>query len=393
MIFLLIWSLVCLIISFFLSNKKLLSPSVLTSVVWFFVFFLYYIVDHTLPPINTQFQIGVFLWITFFCFSSLIVQRISIKSSKQQYASKLVRQLYFIISVFTFPLIFIFAYQAITLGTSGSWSMDLRMAAVGQTENFSRPFGGLFVLLWKSAYIVELIYYSKKNRLRLILLALFYLTFGFVTMAKAVFLDFVLISVAVLYMKEKIKLRYILEILGVLLVIFMWMQSLRHSIEIGASESNEFLTIYILGNMTSFDTLEASSSLHFGENVFRFLYEFAYKIKISTIEPVNVLLPWIKEPIQTNTYTSLYPYFVDFGFKGIAISSIVLGFLAGVVYKMTKNKSDLSIAIYALCVPFFIFQYVAEMFLTNFWANMVTIVLVWLPFYIGRSKYLFIKKI
>ena len=76
---------------------------------------------------------------------------------------------------------------------------------------------------------------------------------------------------------------------------------------------NDFISMYFLSGMPAFDTVKPYSSLHFGENTFRFFYALSYEFGFSKIEPVDPVLQFIKVPTITNTYTVLYPFYKDFG--------------------------------------------------------------------------------
>lgn len=43
-------------------------------------------------------------------------------------------------------------------------------------------------------------------------------------------------------------------------------------------------------------------------------------------------------PVPTNVYTVMFPYYVDFGYYGLVIFSLILGFGWGMLYNGVKRK-------------------------------------------------------
>ncbi len=377
--FLLIWLVLLLFVSYLLSNRDLMAPAVVTSGIWIFMLLMFLILKHSLPPLN-QVLLSIFLWTTCFVFAALLVQslRFSVSSLGEKVPSVRIRDIYFLLSVFTYPLLLMFAYHAIKNGETGIWALDLRKAVV---DSEGGPYGGLYLILWKVAYAIELTYYSRKNRLRFYVLLFLYVSMGILLMSKAVFLELALITIIILWYKGKIKMRHLLYSLAALCVLFITLQKMRHHLSSAEGAKNDFFVLYIIGHMSAFDTLEPCSASNFGENVFRIFYAVPYKLGFSEIKPVDTLLPWIEEPINTNTYTGFYPFFVDFGQKGVALFALIFGSLFGWLYKKRKRGGgQFFIILYALLFNGLIMQYVAELFLTNFAAYAYSVLLVMLPF-------------
>lgn len=390
MILVFIFLIFLLFISLLLSKNNFFSPGVITPGIWLICFCLFFILDHNLPSLSIKFLWALSLWVGCFCLFSNLFQ-IPKYSQNNYKPSRFIRDLYFIVSILMFPSVLFFAYKAILLGDSGNWAMDLRLAALGKSKHFVVAYGGWHIFLWKAAYLIELMFISKRNKWRVVLLALFYLVFGVLTMSKTILLDLIIITIVVLYFKEKIKAKYLLFSIIMVVFGFVWIQTLRHSISINSDNSNEFLVIYALSSMSAFDTLIPLSTTSWGENTFRFFYEVFYKLGVFDIQPVSPILEWIIKPIATNTYTIMYPFYKDFGFKGILIVGSLFGILYGYLFKKSQQKSYVYQILYAVFIPFLLFQYVGETFLTNFLGNMVLIVLLFIPFWSTKYK-LFTKK-
>ncbi len=376
-------------LSFICSNKNILSPGVLTSGIWIACFLLFWILQHNLPPLKHQFLLSISLWVSILCISSLLMQSLHFKKSIfQTPPSIFIRNTFFWISVATFPLLILFAIEAINSGVTGNWALDLRLAAIGQTNFTDQAFGGLYIIVWQVTYIIELFYFSRKNWWKVLILGFFVLSFGFLTMAKITFLEFFIKTVCILYFSKKINLKHILiGVIGIFFI-FISLQVIRYNKEMDSDDKIGFLITYVVGNMSAYDTLEPASSNHCGENVFRFFYSLAYKTGLSDIEPVNTILKFIKKPLNTNTFTGMYPFFKDFGYVGVGIFACILGLMYGWIFKKAQQGNVLYILIYTIILPTIIMQYVAELFFTNFTLYLKQIIILIIPFLFSKYKLL-----
>jgi len=391
MIFVLILCIALLVLSFINSKRNIMSPGVITSGIWIFCLTLFAILPHNLPPLSIQFLGSLSIWVTILCLSSLAIQSTSTKFSNIE-PSRLVRDIFFWISILSFPAFLLFARDAIQLGTSGNWSMDLRLAALGQTKHSKEIYGGIHLIIWQVSYLIELFYYSKKNRNRVFILGLMILSFAFLTMSKAAFLEFFIKTIGILYFRKKVNIKHILIGLGSLFFLFTILQAIRYSTKVESVNKEDFAVTYLLSSMSAFDAMLPASSIHWGENVFRFYYSAAYKIGLVSYEPIDTLLPFIKKPIITNTYTGMYPFLKDFGYSGIVIFSLLLGLLYGFIFNKAQKGSTFYIILYSTFIQFILMQYVAEMFITSLLAYVKQIILLAIPFWAARAKIFSIDK-
>ncbi len=389
MIFVFLLCLLFVFVSLIVSKNNVFSPAVITSVVWLVVFSLFWVLNHNLPHFNTKFLLAISLWICLFCLSSLLMQSVNFKVPDLT-PSQFVRDLFFWISVVSYPFFLLYVRDALSFGETGNWALDLRFAALGKTSHFKEPYGGWNVMIWNVAYLIEFFYFSKKNRIRVFILAFILLSFGFFTMSKIVFLDFFIKTISISFFRRKVTLKqFFISILSIVLF-FVIIQSARQGLQAKSIDENDLLVLYVLGNPVAFDTLTPNSSIHFGENVFRIFYVISEKIGISSIEPIDPILPFIKKPISTNTYTVLYPFFKDFGYWGVGIFSLFFGLLFGWIFRKAQQGSDFFIILYVLLVSAIVMQYVAEQFLTQLPSYIKQTVLLLFPFI--AMKYNFFKK-
>lgn len=373
------------ILSFVCSKKDIIGPGVITSGIWLFCLSLFCTLHHNLPALSEQFLGALSIWVTFFCLSSLLIQSLSTKNTIGE-PSKLIRDLFFWISIITYPFFIFFVRDALILGHSGSWSSDLRLAALGKTSNFKEIYGGIHVIIWQVSYMIELFYFSKKNRKRVFILGFIFLSFGFFTMSKSLFLEFFTRTIIVLYFSKKIKVKHILFGAGGLYFLMVIIQSIRNSANVDTVNSQSFTVLYLLSSMTAFGTIVPGSALHWGENVFRLFYSTSYKLGISSISPIDILLKFINKPISTNTYTIMYPFFKDFGNWGVGIFATIYGLTFGWVFKKAQNGSAFFVLIFATLGLSIITQYGGELLLTNISGYFKQIILLSIPFWATRIR-------
>lgn len=373
------------------SRNNIFSPSVITGFVWAFALTSYLFLGKGLPDLSATLLIGITLWVIGVGGGSLVTQSATYRNSRLDNPSHLIRDIYLFLSVIFLPKLYFFVTAALANATSNAhWAFKIRMAATGQGSGFDEPFSGFFVLIWEVCLLLELLCYDKKKKWRLIVASLCFLAFGAATMSKIVFLNFFLFSTSILYFKGHIKMKQIVGGLCILLVLFATLQSIRSAIKF--SDVNEsFLVTYIVSNLCAFDTLTPCSSLHFGENTFRIFYAIAYKTGLSGIEPIDAMLKWIEKPIETNTYTTLYPFYVDFGIGGVIIFSLLTGFFYGWLFKKAQNGSNFHITIYAIVLSFIIMQYAAEQIITNLSGFFKLFVLLLIPFACTKHNFLVVK--
>ena len=373
---------VCIVLAILgltVSKNNIFSPSVITPVVWIVVLLLFVALPHDLPPLSWQFFGSLLLWVAMMCLGAMFTQSFRYRVSVSE-PSQLIRDIFFWVSVATFPLLLLFVKEALQTGETGNWALDLRLAAIGKTSTFKEVYGGLYLIVWQVAYLIELFYYSKKNRHRVIILGLMFLALGIGTMSKTILLEFILKTVGILFFKNKIKMKHFVVALVVLLVAFVVMQSMRYNSSVGALDRKSFLITYVVGNTSAFDTLEPNSSTHCGENVFRMYYAISNKLGLSDVKPVDPILPFIYKPLETNTYTAMYPFFKDFGYWGVGVFALLYGLLFGWIFRCAQEGSPMFIILNAIIIPIVVMQYVGDVFITNLSGYIKQIILLALPF-------------
>lgn len=386
MIYVCILCLLLLALSYVCSNESILAPAVIVSGVWFVTTFLFLVLDHNLNPATSKFMVAISIWVATFCISSLLAQSLKFNISfANTNPSQIARDIYFYFSLITLPFFLHNIYIIISSGFGENIFSVLRYANVSGFENKGiAPTTSFFVIFWLVSYSMELINYSKQNRWRVILLFILNLLYAFISMSKANFLTLFLVTIIILFYKEKIKLKTILIGLMLLIVVFFSIQTLRRDRFSTKLDTKDFVSLYLLAGIPAFETLEPESSEHFGESTLRLFYAINYKLGYSQIEPEDPILKFVHVPIGTNVYTTLYPYYKDFGLTGVTFFGLFLGFLFGVLYNKLRQKDQYALILYALLSICVAMQFMNEVVFTTLSQNLQYIIIAYIPFLISR---------
>jgi oligosaccharide repeat unit polymerase len=78
---------------------------------------------------------------------------------------------------------------------------------------------------------------------------------------------------------------------------------------------------------------------------------------------------------------------------GIAVFSIFLGLLMGIVYKKAQTKNSFFIVFYAYVLMMVIMQYAAEYFFTNMAGHIKFVILLGIPYIVGTHNLLRINNV
>lgn len=382
---------ILLVLGLTCSKNDFTSPSVVTSAVWLACACMFQWAEHPLPPLQTRTIWAIGVWTTCLCFSSLCTQACHYSQSKLNEPSLIIRNIYLALSVLTFPLLLQFASNAIATGETGNWALDLRMAALGKTKTYTEPYENFFVLVWQASFLLEVIATHGHSKKRMFLSGFIFISYGFVTMSKIVITTSLIMAATILYMKKRATGKQITYATLCSVVLITAIQLLRHP-ELNNGGGANMLAVYTYGNMSSLDTIKPGSAAHWGENTFRIFYAILHKLSIIRTEPVDPLLEWINKPLQTNTYSGLYPFFKDFGATGVAVAATLMGGLYGWIYKKAKSGNNYYIALHAFFIQLIILQFVAEQFLTILSRNLKFILLLAIPFICTKHGLLLLKE-
>jgi oligosaccharide repeat unit polymerase len=379
---------ISLVLSLYIT-RKILAPATIVSGIWLFCILAYWLYPHGYINLSDQFYIGISLWVGFFTFFSLFRQSTSIRDRHTDEPAKLVRDIYFIITLISFPISVWGIFSIVQAhGLTNHLYASLRNIAIGNIRGVEEgASNNYFATLWLVTYAIELLHFNRKNLGRLIILLLVNFAWAFLVMAKMNFLNLIITSLAILFFKNIIKPKVIYISLAVVFSFFTFLQVIR---TVGAENEDDlhydFFSQYVLSGMPAFEKIKPESSKYFGESSFRFFYKVSEKLGISDKTPENALQPFInvgkKEASYSNVYTTLYPFFKDFGYLGIIIFGALTGFFYGYLYKGLINKNNAFMVSYSILTASIFIQFMSDNTLSTLSFILQIIIFSHLPYWI-----------
>ncbi|VBB46866.1 conserved membrane hypothetical protein [uncultured Paludibacter sp.] len=376
------------------TSKNIFAPATIVSALWLFCILAYNLYPHNLFHLRIQFYTGISIWVGVFTLSSLLTQSIFQKANNTENPNLSLRNLYVFITLISFPYVMWHIFNILKeAGLLNNIFLNLRSAAMGSVKGLEEGTSkNYFAPLWLVAYVIELLHYRKKQRLWiLITLLLINLTWAFLIMSKMTFLNIFVSTFIILFFYRKIKTKTILISLGAVFIFFTYFQILR-SREMELKDNKlkyDFFTLYVLGGMPAFETVKPRSSNYSGENTFRFFNAVTYKTGLKSQKPSSPILEFVNvgknNDVFTNTYTTLYPYFKDFGFKGIFFFAIFVGFFYGYLYKKALKKDNPMVIIYSIFFTALLTQFMNETTFTTLSFLIQIIILSHLPYWMNKK--------
>lgn len=354
----------------------LFSPWAITIAIWATILGLYYLLDTKLNPIPQQFYISLTLWLAFFIPCSLGTYYLTTSHDSNSatphsfYVNKVFFQFVFVIAMVMTPLYVYRVLQIVTMFGTDDLMNNIRLLALyGEGQgilNYS-------MVITQSLFVVALWAHPKIPTWQVVALAVGCLLNALAIMEKGS-IFFVFISVVfVLFAKRVIKLRSIL-VLSVVLVLFFYLFNLARAVEDSDYQQEEtlldFFAMYALSPPVAFGELTREVIPQFGVNSFEKIYFFLSRFGFTDIVVKEKLQEFVWVPVLTNVYTCFQPFYMDFGYKGVALIGGCYGILSGWLYRLYRNRNELSCCMYTYAVYALVLQFYQE----NVFTSMVFII-------------------
>ncbi len=370
--------------SLLFAHHRWYAPSVLASGIWLVSLLAYRWIDHGLHPLTNETCSVITCWLALFCIPSWCVQSVYIKPIfKDIRTSVTARDIYYYLSLFTLPLM-VFSVLLVVARSGGNPFSALRDANVAGNNGIRTT--GFFVIFWMVSYIMELQVVNKKNLGRVVLLFFINLFYAFISMGKMNFMILFLASAIILTRRKILKLWH-LAIGGVVMIfLFVGIQTIRGSY----TTPKKFAALYLTSSLGNLNTnLKPESAEHWGENTFRLFYALKSAIDGGYTKPVDPILEFKRVEVGefvfgSNTYTTLYPFYKDFGKTGVMVFAVILGLLFGYLFKTSEDNSDFALILYAILAGSIVMQFIGDTFFTVLSQNIQYLVAALLPFIISK---------
>lgn len=345
---------------------NIFSPWAITLLIWCAILGLYYLLDTDLYPITSQFYYCLSLWVPIFCLCSLTVyhmgydKKTPIIPASDFRLNKKLFDFFFVISLFITPL---YLYRIITIVMM--FSTEDLMTNVRTLALFGDGYGILNYssVINQSLFVVALWAYPRIPKWKVAVLALACMLNALAIMEKGSMLFVVLCFIFVLFEKKIIHTRAI-ALTGLAIIVVFYAFNLARAGQDSDYQKEEtlldFFAMYVLSPPVAFCQLLKEVTPQFGTNTFETIYLFLRRFGMDDIVVKEKLQEFVFVPIGTNVYTIFQPFYIDFGYKGIALFAGVYGCVCGWLYRLYKNGDSTGYCLYTYAVYVLILQFYQE---------------------------------
>lgn len=340
------------------------SPWFLTIAIWGLILGLYYLLDTDLYPITKQFYICFLLWLPIFCLCAIATYMLSSRSDYGMTTggidfNKSLFLLFFGISLIITPLYVYRVIQIVTMfGTEDLMTNVRTLAVYGEGQgilNYS-------AVINQALFVVALWAHPKIPIWQIVILGLACLMNALAIMEKGTMFFVFVSTMFVLFEKKVIRIRTILTF-SILILILFYIFNLGRAGEDSDYQKEEtlfdFFTMYALSPPVAFCQLSPEVIPQFGTNTFETVYLFLQRFGADVVVK-DKLQEFVFVPVSTNVYTIFQPFFIDFGYRGVAFFAAVYGCLCGFLYRLFRNGNGAGTCLYTYAVDVLLLQFYQE---------------------------------
>ena len=342
------------------------SPLTLTIAIWAIILGLYYALETDLYPITKQFYLCFIIWIPIFLICTSVIYALSSEQKPKTVAvdgidyNKYTFYFFFIVSLIITPLYVYRVIQIVTMfGTEDLMTNIRTLALYGEGQgilNYS-------VVINQALFVVALWAHPKVPTWQVVILGVACLMNSLAIMEKGSMFFVFVSSVFVLFEKKVIKIRSIL-LFSVILFIVFYLFNLGRAGEGSDYQEEEtildFFIMYVLSPPVAFCQLPEEVTPQFGTNTFEVIYLFLSRLGIGDFIVKDKLQEFVFVPVSTNVYTIFQPFFIDFGYRGIAVFAGIYGCIIGWIYRQYKNGNGVGACLYTYAVYVLLLQFYQE---------------------------------
>ena len=340
------------------------SPWFLTIAIWGLILGLYYLLDTDLYPITKQFYICFLLWLPIFCLCAIATYMLSSRSDYGMTTggidfNKSLFLLFFGISLIITPLYVYRVIQIVTMfGTEDLMTNVRTLAVYGEGQgilNYS-------AVINQALFVVALWAHPKIPIWQIVILGLACLMNALAIMEKGTMFFVFVSTMFVLFEKKVIRIRTILTF-SILIIILFYIFNLGRAGEDSDYQKEEtlfdFFTMYALSPPVAFCQLLPEVIPQFGTNTFETVYLFLQRFGADVVVK-DKLQEFVFVPVSTNVYTIFQPFFIDFGYRGVAFFAAVYGCVCGFLYRLFRNGNGAGTCLYTYAVYVLLLQFYQE---------------------------------
>ena len=341
------------------------SPWSLTVGIWILILGLYYLLDTDLYPITKQFYYCLLLWLPLFCFCALSTFWLSSDTDNSNtstggiHYNKSLFLFFFVISLIITPLYIYRVIQIVTMfGTEDLMTNVRTLALFGEGQgilNYS-------AVINQALFVVALWAHPKIPTWQVVILGIACLMNSLAIMEKGTMFFVFVSSMFVLFEKKVIHMRSILTF-SILIILLFYIFNLERAGEDSDYQKEEtlldFFTMYALSPPVAFCQLLPEVIPQFGTNTFETIYLFLERLGADVVVK-DKLQEFVFVPVSTNVYTIFQPFYIDFGYPGVAFFATLYGCACGYLYRLFRSGNGVGTCLYTYAVYVLLLQFYQE---------------------------------
>ena len=214
----------------------------------------------------------------------------------------------------------------------------------------------------QALFVVALWAHPKIPTWQVVVLGLACLMNSLAIMEKGLMFFVFVSTMFVLFEKKVIRMRSILTF-SILVIILFYIFNLGRAGEDSDYQKEEtlfdFFTMYALSPPVAFCQLFPEVIPQFGTNTFETFYLFLERLGADVVVK-NKLQEFVFVPVSTNVYTIFQPFYIDFGYPGIAFFAVLYGCACGYLYRLFRSGNGAGTCLYTYAIYVLLLQFYQE---------------------------------
>jgi oligosaccharide repeat unit polymerase len=214
----------------------------------------------------------------------------------------------------------------------------------------------------QALFVVALWAHPKVPLWQVVMLGIACLMNSLAIMEKGLIFFVFVSTMFVLFEKRVIRKRTILTFSALIIVLFYIFNLGRAG---SGSEYQEeetlfdFFTMYALSPPVAFSQLSEEVIPQFGTNTFETIYLFLKRLGADVVVK-DKLQEFVFVPVSTNVYTIFQPFYIDFGYRGVALFAAIYGYACGWLYRLFRSGHGSATCLYSYGVYVMLLQFYQE---------------------------------
>lgn len=342
------------------------SPWSITLLVWAAILVLIRLEGKLLYPLTEQFYTALALWVPALCITAFVTYTLMEKSTPtdtKQESNELVFNVLLALSIVMTPLYAWNVYQVVSQFSADDMLNNIRLLA-----NEGEGQGALkyAIVINQSLLVVALWRYPLIKTWKLVVVILSCLLGAIAIMEKGSILFVLLMCIFVMYERRVVRLHTIVTLACVAVVGFYFFNLARETEEYAENETFlDFVATYLASPAVAFSRLSADLTPQVGTNTFEVFYTILDKLGWGNYVVHEKLQDFVWVPMPTNVYTIMQPFFIDFGYAGVAFFGALYGVIFGALYSGYQNGRSFSRAFYSYGVYILVLQFYQDNFMLS----------------------------